>query len=881
MNLLTRILRALAALMLILAVVVGGAWALARFGRLSALTTFDWRQVWVVADDGSLVLGLITVVGWIAWTLATLSVVSELIAALSQQRYRLHLPGLGVFAPASAVLITAIIGLVAGQSASPAPAHASPDQPAPVVPIAAPLNASAETSDTQKLSAPEERTHLVQPGDDLWSLAEHYYSDGSLWRTIAGANQTVLLEGTDMLQPGMLLFIPEVSADGADGGVLVGQGDTLSGLAEEHLGDAERWQELAKANPEVVVDPDVIQPGITLQLPQPESPTDASAEPTAAQQDTSHPVSRATPDQATRRSPAPAPAAEQQASIAAAGWVAQLPAAFGAVLTTTLLGAYAGRRLLQQAGRPLGRRLPPLSGDAGRLRAALAAAAETMPAPAPATVPQQQHVAAADVRISVGTRGELPVNLEVVSGDLVWVCGEHGDDVAFATAIALSVACAEDIPETRVVAAGQQFGWLRSLDEPGLEVLNEVSDGLRLVSEIAADRAASMPAGATLAQLRAEGDLADAWCPVLVLLAGAPDALAVPELPTELGLLGISVLACAGVEPAPRSASRPVVVTDQRAWLRPDDEPFTPHLVSAPAQRVLVEVFNTANLTEYPTASWWDHTPDAELPVLRVPAWPGSVEEPPVDSTIESQHPVINLLGPVKLVGATGEPPKRAIKQLQEYCAWLLEHPGATAAQMADSLMVAETTRRSNMSRLRVWLGKDPEGGLYLPDAYSGRITLHPDVTSDWEQLQLCISGGVNRVSNATLTHALGLVRGAPLADAAPGQWYWAEQLRADMSAAVRDIGVVLAGRAIELGDYELARWAVDKAWLAAPEDDLLVGMQLRLAHAAGDQAEVDRLVLGLARRSRNLGVDLAPELVTLLQEVVEGRARPRQSNAG
>ena len=114
------------------------------------------------------------------------------------------------------------------------------------------------------------------------------------------------------------------------------------------------------------------------------------------------------------------------------------------------------------------------------------------------------------------------------------------------------------------------------------------------------------------------------------------------------------------------------------------------------------------------------------------------------------------------------------------------------------------------------------------------------------------------------------------MADAAPGQYHWAEQLRADMIACIRDIGVVLAERAIELGDSELARWAIDRAWLASPEDDLLVGAQLRLAHQAGDHAEVDRLVLALTRRSRLMGVDLPDQLVTLLQEVVEGRARLR-----
>lgn len=511
--------------------------------------------------------------------------------------------------------------------------------------------------------------------------------------------------------------------------------------------------------------------------------------------------------------------------------------------------------------------MPPLAGDADRLRAALASAAERAPTSLEAT----RRPLRVGFEVPLGARDDGPVNLDLAVGGLIWVNAEHGDDVALATAVGLALACADDELNAEVIAAGPPFVRLTNMDEPRLVVFAETHGGVQALEELLSDRRASMPAEAELAGLRTQPDLADAWRPVVVLLATLPSR----ELPADLAELGVTVLVCAGDQLAPAGAQA-IRIADGRARWLPEGAWFEPHLVSAPARRVLEEVFATANLTEYPIAPWWDHTPDAETAVLRVAAWPGSVEERPVDSTIEPTHPVIKLLGPVELLGARGEAPKRAIKQMQEYCAWLLEHPAATARQMTEALMVAEATRRSNMSRLRVWLGKDANGALYLPDAYTGTIALHPGVTSDWEQLQLAISAGVNRVSNAALIRALGLVRGAPLADAAPGQWHWAEQLRADICATVRDIGVVLAGRAIELGDLELASWAVDKAWLATPEDDVLVGIRLRLAHLEGDQAEVDRLVLSLTRRSRNLGVDLSDELVTLLQEVVEGRSRLR-----
>ena len=239
-------------------------------------------------------------------------------------------------------------------------------------------------------------------------------------------------------------------------------------------------------------------------------------------------------------------------------------------------------------------------------------------------------------------------------------------------------------------------------------------------------------------------------------------------------------------------------------------------------------------------------------------------------------HPTLLLLGPVELAGAKGPVPPRAAKQCLEYCAWLLENPGTTALAMAAALAVAEGTRRSNMSRLRSWLGDGPDSEAYLPDAYTGRITLHPAVSSDWQQLQLLTLGGVNRSTDDRLKIGLDLVRGAPLADAAPGQWYWAEELRTDMISCIRDIGAELTDRALLAGNFDLARWAAARALVAAPGDELLLAARIRTEHLAGNPVETERLSRQLAAQARTLGVDLDPDTVTLLQQVVEGRVRAR-----
>ena len=242
----------------------------------------------------------------------------------------------------------------------------------------------------------------------------------------------------------------------------------------------------------------------------------------------------------------------------------------------------------------------------------------------------------------------------------------------------------------------------------------------------------------------------------------------------------------------------------------------------------------------------------------------------------ENMQPQLNLFGPVELIGARGTQPTRAVKQCLEYCAWLLRYPGKSATFMARSLLVAEGTRRSNMSRLRFWLGTDESGNPFLSDAYSGRIRLHPGVMSDWEQLHVFISGGIDRSSDQALIDALGLVRGAPLADAAPGQWHWAEEWRCDMVSVIRDIGVVVCQRALQRSDIDLARWAASRALLAAPEDEQLLAARIRTEHMAGNHSEVNRLAMHVTRTARMAGFDLSDAMVLLLQEVVEKAPRRR-----
>jgi hypothetical protein len=396
------------------------------------------------------------------------------------------------------------------------------------------------------------------------------------------------------------------------------------------------------------------------------------------------------------------------------------------------------------------------------------------------------------------------------------------------------------------------------------------------------------------AQHRIDPELADPWAPEIVLVEQELTAAQRSRLTMLINTEPRVTMAAVAVGSTPGAAwslRGDQTSAKPRVVLEPAGLSLSPQLLEPAELTAVVDLIETTGSDQTTPAPWWSDVevqpepPPDNVTYLdsRSTTWgtAGTAEralimEAAMDPGGTVHHPILQLLGPIELVGATGPVPPRAAKQCLEYCAWLLENPGRTAQSMVAALAVAEGTRRSNMSRLRSWLGTSPEGEAYLPDAYTGRINLHPAVSSDWQRLQILTSTGVNRTSDESLKAALELVRGAPLADAAPGQWHWAEELRTDMISCVRDTGVELADRALLAGDLELARWAASRALVTAPGDELLLATRIRTEHAAGNTAETERLALQLAAQARTLGVDLDPDTVSLLQRVMEGQVRAR-----
>lgn len=831
-----RAVRAIAALLALAALLVGAPWALARFGNVAELLTVDWVAALTGVGGGRLMMALLSAAGWAAWLVLALTTLLEIVAVASRYRVSVTVPGTGWLRPVVSALVLAAVG---APGAALADAAAQPPLPVP------------------------------PPGP----VAAHAADDGARART------TIRLPTAERAPRTLSPAQVELR-------VVVKRGDSLWLIAERELGDPERWREIYELNRDQIADPDLINVGWALRLPSPspvpadvpspgpapapgpaqlaepadETPSarEAPEAPRREMPAEPEPPPKAAPRHAVRVEPNTAPGASpgaeeapSPATAAASAGADQmlLAAPLGAALAGAILLSVATRRRAQLLGRAVGRRLIPASPQVTRFWAALARRAD-----------EPRHARDPDdptpTTLVLGWRegaAAVTVDLESARATLL-----HGPRAGEALAAALtSLACAPWSEEVEVVVAGAPE-WVDALDDPRFDGEPGAAAALARLARLSAERRLALREH-DLTAARADRDAAGSWRPAVFVFAHplTPVQLDAVADALALGETGVSVLALARADA--HIEARRVRVEEDTAFL--EETEFAPQLLSAPATHALLALLTTTGRTDTEPAPWWRQGADLPPNVLHLPpAEARHHEESPTPARPGALgHPRVLLLGPVELL-AGGAPPSRAAGQCLEYCAWLLAHPGATSTTMVRELLVAEGTRRSNMSRLRAWLGADGDGLPYLPDAYNGRIALDPRVTSDWEDLQLLVNGGVNLAPDAALRQALALVRGEPLGDVA-FQWHWAEQLRVDMVGTVVDAACALADRAIARGDHTVALWAAGRGLVAAPSDDHLTVRRVDALMVAGRRDEARQLVVTLNRELRAAGRDLPPDL--------------------
>ena len=913
-------------------------------------------------DDGSALLALLTAIGWVAWAAFTVSVVVEAINVLGRRAVPIRLPLLGALqAVAGALVFTALTPIAAAGAAGAAESNlatADVRQPATVVvasaqpaPETAVPDQSAESQEEAEDEA-EVPGYRVRPGDDLWSIAEQVLGDGQLWRRLAEANTDLLANPTIDLVPGTRLVLP--ADPGADAvhrqarahTITVARGDTLSGLADKHLGDTAKWPRIYRANADLIEDPDLIDIGWRLVIPANAAPhrvpeqTRPPRRPASTVEGDRSGVEQPSPSSSAAATPSAAPSSAAEPSQPSEPSEPSEPSGdpawpliggLGAATAAMILTGLGAHRASQLRARPLGRRIahPPV--DVRRYETALGKR-ERPDSPAllekalrhlgahahtsGLALPPLERVLLDEVGVAFhwrGPAGDPPEPFRAVGS--AWLLSTRAADAlpdsthpvpfpalvtvgrdeagcwlmvdlesspplaltgpralrhAAAAAMAVELSCSPWAAEVNLLVVGGDEVFVRAACTELVRYEADARSALDLIEAVVHERAADE---SPTALLRVDPDRAEAGAAQVVLIAdelpeqqrARLETLLDPDLGLSavVGGAGAWALVLGGTE------------SDPSATLQPGALALVPQLVPAHTRAAIGTIFVATDEAAHQPAGWWA---DQAADNVRTLVPRRAAERISVDETRPAppQRPYLMVFGPIELVGAAGPAPARSLRQCEEYCAWLLENPRSTATRMATELVVAETTRRSNMSRLRSWLGVDAEGQPYLPEAYSGRIALHPQVTSDWQRMQVLVAPGLNRLTAETLVDVLELVRGAPLADAAPGQWRWAEELRTDMASVARDAGVLLTRWAIEHRDLDLARWAAARALLAAPEDEMLLVERIHTEHLAGNTAEVERLVRWVTGQARELGVDLAPETVDACQQVLEGRTRPR-----
>ncbi len=256
----------------------------------------------------------------------------------------------------------------------------------------------------------------------------------------------------------------------------------------------------------------------------------------------------------------------------------------------------------------------------------------------------------------------------------------------------------------------------------------------------------------------------------------------------------------------------------------------------------------------------------------------------------EKTRPCIGILGSV-VVEAPGFVPDERLRFYAEVVVFLAQRGrrGATAEEIIANLWMDEPIGRNSLrvalSRVRRWLGEDPEGQPWMPGNSSGEAPyrLKDGYLLDWHLFRRVRARGEARgnAGVADLRAALELVRGVPLDGAdhrhgsnkrTPYAWLPNSEIPPyHLTAAIVDTAHTLVGLCLEAGDHDGARWAVDRAWTADPEhtDDHPWQDRMRIAAAEGRDAELRAIVADLMHaRGAEALVDLSKSTYAVILEL-------------
>ncbi len=214
--------------------------------------------------------------------------------------------------------------------------------------------------------------------------------------------------------------------------------------------------------------------------------------------------------------------------------------------------------------------------------------------------------------------------------------------------------------------------------------------------------------------------------------------------------------------------------------------------------------------------------------------------DPPYDSLGPRPAPTpapveVGVLGPPSLTGGMVRSDWGKVLELLVYLACHPEGASTSAWEAAlwPERRVASGTRRNLLSYARRALGTGPGGQPRLRNE-AGRVSLSPEVGSDWARFRDLAAGGPE-----TWRAALMLVRGQPLAGL-DAPWARVEGHVAAMEQEVVDVALALAERCLAGGDPRQAAWAARQGLVACPWDERLYRAWMRAASISGSRGGIE-----------------------------------------
>ena len=232
--------------------------------------------------------------------------------------------------------------------------------------------------------------------------------------------------------------------------------------------------------------------------------------------------------------------------------------------------------------------------------------------------------------------------------------------------------------------------------------------------------------------------------------------------------------------------------------------------------------------------------------------------------------PYLRLLGPVDVVGATGTVEPSKIKRLTEYLAFLVLHPGTTSSAIDEALWPDRTgenasTRNTATSKLRKWLGQDPDGQPYLPPFVYDASR----IGCDWHDWRALVGDQpATALTTEQLVGAWSLVRGAPFSGIMRRSYRWADRLTQTLLIELADVAHELARRRCQAKDFRGAHDVLAAALSFLPAEESLWRLRILACYASHDLDGLRSAVDTVWRVADELGCDLEPETIELIAQV-------------